>query len=758
MRRIKGYYFSLFLFFWCALPSFACLNPVSLTDRVDNADHIALGKVIESQSIWDDNRENIYTVYTIKSEAYLKEATTNIFFEIIILGGIVDDEAQLVTPSITLLKNKSYLFLLESIPALKNQLFRGLSNTNHSQYQLYAYTQGAMPRVNGFFEEVFGEPIEEKALFNYIEKKTNQEAVLPNGEIYVPIRIDPRTISVRQTSASSRRALILKDGTGTPTTVFYAGTSEPDHQLIIEGSGFGTTPGYVKFSNSDNGGDTFVIAASEHTSDLETWTDSQIKIKIPLTAGSGIVEVYDSGDNLIDSQSIDIQWSIKPIYSTYKNFEVPTRQFINFINYDELGGYTLVYNSLSGLAGNTAATTAFERAVDKWICATGIHWTISETATTSGPANDGVSTIMFSEDMPQGVVAMTSSRYKASGNSSCDLTYTTWYLKEFDMQFVHPNNIIAGTTWNYTTAQPSITQFDFETIALHELGHAHGLGHINNANSSMYFSIENGVAKRGIQSQELNGALYQMGFSLQENCISSKKPMLEHDDFCGHNTQLQESIVQLRTMLEGYYDTNTNLMRTDLLDKSLLPTNQPFDSAPFNYGGFETIIDIPNKIVDWLLVGIRSADDFSNILCQKAVLLQEDGTVVDIDGNTDLNLDCISPGTYYISITHHNHMSVVSSSTVAINATATLYDFTSSMDAAMGSNQLKSIGNTFALSSGDFDCNGIINNEDYNIWKLKGATINSYSPADSDGNGIINNADYNNWKLNRSKIGIITEH
>lgn len=758
MGRNKGYYFSLFLCLWYALPSFACLNPVSLSDRVDKADHIALGKVLNSYSIWDDNKENIYTVYTIQSKAYLKGTPSNSFFEVILLGGVVDDEAQIISPSATLLNNQSYLFTLENIPALKSTLFRSLSDTNFPQYQLYAYTQGALPQKDGFFEDVFGDLIEEKALFNYIEKRTNQVAILPNGEIYVPIRIDPRSTSIGRNNGASRRALVLKDGTGTPVNIFYAGTSDPDHQLIIEGSGFGNTPGTVRFSNSDNGGDTFIVAASEHDSDLVSWSNSSIRIKIPLTAGSGTVQVYDSGGSLIDSGPINIQWSIKPIYSTYKNFEVPTRQFINFIDYNELGGYTLVYNSLSGLAGNAAATAAFERAINKWICATGVHWTVSETATTVGPANEGISTIMFSEDMPTGVVAMTSSRYKASGNTRCDLMNTTWYLKEFDMQFVHPNNMISGITWNYSTAEPEITEFDFETIALHELGHALGLGHINDANSSMYFSIENGVAKRGIQSKELEGALYQMEFSLEENCIASKEPMIEHDDFCGHNTPPAGSNVQLKTILEGYYDTATNLMRTDLSDKSLIPANQPFDKAPFNYGGFETVVTMPNKVVDWLLVGIRSADDFANILCQKAVLLQEDGTVVNVDGNSELSFDCISAGTYYVSITHHNHISVVSSSTVEIGSTAILYDFTNSMDAAMGSNQLKSINNTFTLSSGDFDCNGIVNNEDYNIWKLQGAAINSYSPADADGNGIINNADYNLWKLNRSKIGIVTEH
>ena len=758
MRRNKAYYFSLFICLWYALPSFACLNPVSLIDRVDNADHIALGKVVKSHSIWDANQENIYTIYTIQSEAYLKGRSSNLFFEIILLGGVVEDEAQIISPSATLVNNQSYLFTLENIPVLKSTLFKSLTNSKYPQYQLYAYTQGALPQVDGFFKEVFGNPIEGKALFNYVEKRTNQTALRPNGDAYVPIRTDPRNIAQGQPNGALRRALVLKDGTGAPARIFYAGSSEPDHQLIIEGSGFGTTPGFVKFSNSDNGGDTFITAASENGSDMLSWSNSTIRIKIPQTAGSGTVQVYDSGNNLIDSSPINILWSIKPIYSTFRSFEVPTRQFINFIDFDGLGGYTLAYNSVSGLAGNAAATAAFERALDKWTCATGVHWTVSPTSTTAGPANDEICSIMFSEDMPTGVVAMTSSRYKASGNSTCSLMQTTWFLKEFDMQFVHPNNMITGITWNYSTAQPEITEFDFETIALHELGHAHGLGHINDNESSMYFSIENGASKRGIQSKELDGALYQMGFSLKENCVSSKKPMLEHNNFCGHNTPSLGSRVQLKTILEGYYDTATDLMRTDLSDKSLIPNNQPFDNNPFNYNGFETIVSMPDKVVDWILVGIRSADDFLDILCQKAFLLQEDGTVVDVDGNSNLSFDCITAGTYYISITHHNHVSVISNSTVAIGSTPTLYDFTNSMDAAMGSNQLKPIDSKFTLNSGDFDCNGVINNQDYNIWKLQGAAINSYSPADADGNGIINNADYNLWKLNRSKIGLVTEH
>ena len=86
----------------------------------------------------------------------------------------------------------------------------------------------------------------------------------------------------------------------------------------------------------------------------------------------------------------------------------------------------------------------------------------------------------------------------------------------------------------------------------------------------------------------------------------------------------------------------------------------------------------------------------------------------------------------------------------------TVYDFSNTATAAMGTEQTKNKDGQYVMNSGDLDGNGIINNEDYNLWKISGAAINTYSRADADGNGIINSLDYNFWKINRSKIGLIT--
>jgi hypothetical protein len=65
--------------------------------------------------------------------------------------------------------------------------------------------------------------------------------------------------------------------------------------------------------------------------------------------------------------------------------------------------------------------------------------------------------------------------------------------------------ILTGWNW-YTGSNAAVVgtnQYDFETIVLHELGHALGLGHSSDSTSVMYATLNLGVAKRALTTADL---------------------------------------------------------------------------------------------------------------------------------------------------------------------------------------------------------------------------------------------------------------
>src|SRR6185295_13287015 len=65
--------------------------------------------------------------------------------------------------------------------------------------------------------------------------------------------------------------------------------------------------------------------------------------------------------------------------------------------------------------------------------------------------------------------------------------------------------IISG--WNYylgaNTGGVGSSQFDFQTVVTHELGHALGLGHSSDSASVMFASLKTGTAKRNLTAADL---------------------------------------------------------------------------------------------------------------------------------------------------------------------------------------------------------------------------------------------------------------
>lgn len=208
--------------------------------------------------------------------------------------------------------------------------------------------------------------------------------------------------------------------------------------------------------------------------------------------------------------------------------------------------------------------------------------------------------------------------------------------------------------------------------------------------------------------------------------------------------------LSLNLSLEGFSD-DMGGMRTDLSDQDILLHSQPYGVAPYSYTGLEFAQNFPAGTVDWILLELRLPSDPFVVAERRAFLLRNDGAVMSTSGDTNLNFT--NTGEYYLVVNHRNHLGVLSSSKVHVDAGVT-YSFNSSVDQAAGNEQQSMVNGQAALHAGDMDGNGIMNILDFTIWFADNTAVGTYEPQDLDGNGIVNILDFLLWFDNSSLIGV----
>ncbi|OGU60715.1 MAG: hypothetical protein A3K31_00195 [Ignavibacteria bacterium RIFOXYA12_FULL_35_25] len=207
--------------------------------------------------------------------------------------------------------------------------------------------------------------------------------------------------------------------------------------------------------------------------------------------------------------------------------------------------------------------------------------------------------------------------------------------------------------------------------------------------------------------------------------------------------------INSKIYLQGAYENSQ--MRSNLRGSNLIPLSQPYISGPWFYNGYETASSIPNEVVDWILVELRSDLSSSTTIAKRAAFIRSDGSIVDLDGYSPVNFYGINNGEYYIILRHRNHLSIMSANKVALTEFSTLYDFTDSNTSAYG-NELAVLGDgKYGMYSGDGDVNGIVNVLDYGIVGNK-LFQTGYLLGDLDLNGTVNVLDYAKTNQNLLKI------
>lgn len=342
---------------------------------------------------------------------------------------------------------------------------------------------------------------DEETFFADIERITNVKAIV----------LDENSAKSRQkTNNLGARIMSISSFSPSPTK---GGTIDAGDYITITGSGFGASAGTVFYSNADDGGATFT--ASGVASDNVSWSDGLIVNKVAAGAGNGPININGS---FTSGSSLTVNNSHSAINSSFSGFGSATRQQYYLRNLNTLGGYSFLLNSTSGFSANSAAVDAFERALETRRCNSYINWRADGT-TTSVFANDGLSVVLFDNTLPAGVLGRATSRFSGSSTGACNLTNTVWWVIEIDIQMA-PDPPVTGFTWQFGPAAPSASQFDFESVLLHELGHAHGLGHVISSGAVMHYALFNGVTTRMPSVNEISAAVSKVNSSTAPTCFN----------------------------------------------------------------------------------------------------------------------------------------------------------------------------------------------------------------------------------------------
>jgi uncharacterized protein (DUF1501 family) len=207
--------------------------------------------------------------------------------------------------------------------------------------------------------------------------------------------------------------------------------------------------------------------------------------------------------------------------------------------------------------------------------------------------------------------------------------------------------------------------------------------------------------------------------------------------------------IQAQVLLEGFYDPTTNKLTKAL--NSILPKEQPYDSAPFYYLGAEKTTTFPANAVDWVLCELRTEDTFT-VIAQKAVLINENGNLMETDGNLTISFPNTFAAKYHVAIFHRNHLGVITTkTTLADTNTVHIFDLNAPAT-VLGKNQLKKVDNKYLMFAGDIDQNGNINAQDYSLLRRTMGKP-GYLDSDLNGNAKVEATDKILLDANRSVIG-----
>ncbi|MBF9141636.1 T9SS type A sorting domain-containing protein [Hymenobacter properus] len=463
-------------------PELHCLmQPIEPAQRAHQAALVVEAQVLDAQGFWNASHTRLFTRHRLRVFSLLKGQVADTTGLVLVTeGGRLGLDQQVLTNTLQLAPGQQGVFFLTRAP------WSGLPAA--AAYTPYASQQGFIefnPAERTAAEPFRTYPALDAAFFKQITNLTGQpRQLLQANPALAPMAPAPgqRNMAPTISGFSPQR---LPAGTGAV--------------LTITGDGFGNSrgAGFVEFRNADDGGSTRVKARA---ADYLSWTNNRIDVRVPSAAnggspvsnghpaGSGTLRITTSDQSVVESASaVTIGYALTNV----ENTDGTLLQRPNHIALNATGGISFRF----GPNFTTSAAASWQRALATWRCQTGMNWDVAAANPSNAIADDGQNVVAFDAgaDLPAQVLGRTTSYYRGCYAPSGEVVF---WVKEIDMQFDDATNFQFGPA----LAVGALGQIDFESVAVHELGHAQQLTHLILPGAVMHYAVARGQNTRTLST------------------------------------------------------------------------------------------------------------------------------------------------------------------------------------------------------------------------------------------------------------------
>lgn len=353
--------------------------------------------------------------------------------------------------------------------------------------------------------------------------------------------------------------------------IISAGTGDV---LTIRGECFGDSSAfvhtYIEFTNARSGPKP-VQWVKQNANKVIAWSDTLIKLEVPSrviferefnitnNAGTGFFRINK------DCGPASIGLSRKPLTITYSAINNVTLRSGSPIacgtpvylgNYNNAGGQSIVYGPK--FKAYPGATAAFERALVKWRCATGINYVIQDAQDFDDFSEVGVVEMQaLSPNMAGFTINNPDNGFVLCDSAGNTVTNRVAFIIGFNENVVWHTDV---STPPLDKTMP-IDTADLESTALHELGHAHLLNHSNDSTDLMFYRKRVGVEyRREITTHALAGGNHIMEISTQQASPFCRDRMIAVTSNC----EVVSDVIDLAGYGPIEIDLSPNPTRTNL--------------------------------------------------------------------------------------------------------------------------------------------------------------------------------------------------